>query len=153
MARRGARPYHQDMNETTTSRALAVPPAPSADARAWFEHKLAFETDCSDVHADLAAERADFVLLDVRSRSDYERGHAAWAVSLPQSEITAERMAEFPAGANFVVYCWGPGCNGATKAGAKLAALGHPVKEMIGGIHYWTHHEKHPVVSGASAAS
>jgi rhodanese-related sulfurtransferase len=36
-----------------------------------------------------------------------------------------------------VVYCWGPGCNGATKAALAFAALGHPVREMIGGFEYW----------------
>jgi len=36
-----------------------------------------------------------------------------------------------------VVYCWGPACNGATKAAAELAALGRPVKEMLGGFEYW----------------
>jgi rhodanese-related sulfurtransferase len=36
-----------------------------------------------------------------------------------------------------VVYCAGPHCNGATKAAVRLARLGRPVKEMIGGITGW----------------
>jgi hypothetical protein len=36
-----------------------------------------------------------------------------------------------------VTYCWGPGCNGATRAAYELARLGYPVKEMIGGYQYW----------------
>lgn len=36
-----------------------------------------------------------------------------------------------------VTYCWGPGCDGATKAALALARLGYRVKEMIGGIEYW----------------
>jgi rhodanese-related sulfurtransferase len=36
-----------------------------------------------------------------------------------------------------VTYCWGPGCNGATKAALEFAKLGYPVKEMIGGFEYW----------------
>jgi hypothetical protein len=36
-----------------------------------------------------------------------------------------------------VVYCWGPGCNGATNAALQFALLGHPVKEMLGGFEYW----------------
>jgi rhodanese-related sulfurtransferase len=43
-----------------------------------------------------------------------------------------------------VVYCWGPGCNAATKAAAKLASLGFQVKEMIGGLEYWRR-EGYPV--------
>jgi len=36
-----------------------------------------------------------------------------------------------------VTYCWGPGCNGSTRAAYELARLGYPVKEMIGGYQYW----------------
>jgi rhodanese-related sulfurtransferase len=50
-----------------------------------------------------------------------------------------------------VVYCWGPGCNGAVKAAADLARMGRPVKEMIGGFEYWVR-EGHPVEGTGSAA-
>jgi rhodanese-related sulfurtransferase len=36
-----------------------------------------------------------------------------------------------------VVYCWGPGCNGATRAALQFSRLGYSVKEMIGGFEYW----------------
>lgn len=36
-----------------------------------------------------------------------------------------------------MLYCWGPACNGATKAAAKLSTLGFRIKEMLGGIEYW----------------
>ena len=36
-----------------------------------------------------------------------------------------------------VVYCWGPGCNGATRAALQFSRLGYAVKEMIGGFEYW----------------
>jgi hypothetical protein len=42
-----------------------------------------------------------------------------------------------PAGAAVVTYCWGPGCNGATRAALEFARLGYPVREMIGGFEYW----------------
>ena len=45
--------------------------------------------------------------------------------------------AEFTPGTSFVVYCWGPGCNGATRSALALAKLGYSVKEMIGGFEYW----------------
>ena len=46
---------------------------------------------------------------------------------------------------------WGPGCNAATNAAARLAALGRSVKEMLGGFEYWVR-EGHPV-EGADAGS
>ncbi|MDQ0797695.1 hypothetical protein QFZ58_006183 [Streptomyces sp. B1I3] len=35
-----------------------------------------------------------------------------------------------------VTYCWGPGCNGATRAALALAEPGYQVKEMLGGYEY-----------------
>ncbi len=37
-----------------------------------------------------------------------------------------------------MTYCWGPGCNGATRAALALSRLGFAVREMLGGIEYWT---------------
>ena len=59
-------------------------------------------------------------------------------------EAAAEAVAGLPAGALLVTYCWGPGCNAATKAAARLARLGFRVKEMLGGFEYWER-EGHPV--------
>lgn len=46
-------------------------------------------------------------------------------------------MAEWPEGTLFVTYCAGPHCNGANKGALRLAQLGRPVKEMIGGVTGW----------------
>lgn len=59
------------------------------------------------------------------------------AVNLPWRQMTEERMAHWPAGTLFVVYCAGPHCNGADRAALQLARLGRPVKIMIGGITGW----------------
>jgi rhodanese-related sulfurtransferase len=114
-----------------------VPAAASAQALAHFEARLTFETDCWDVHASLSKGEPDFVLLDVRSQELYERGHVPGATHLPHWELNEARLAAWPADTLFVVYCAGPHCNGANKAAVKLARLGRPVKEMIGGIEGW----------------
>lgn len=113
------------------------PAALPADALAHFSHRLAFETDCSDVNDALQHGEQDFVLLDVRNAAAFARGHVPGALNLPTREIDARRMAQFSAGTLFVVYCAGPHCNGVHRAAAKLAALGLPVKEMIGGVTGW----------------
>ena len=115
----------------------AVPAAPSPQALAHFEALLAFETDCWDVHAAQAAGARDFVLLDVRGPELFAAGHVPGALNLPHGKITERRMAEWPEGTLFVVYCAGPHCNGADKAAARLARLGRPVKRMIGGVTGW----------------
>jgi rhodanese-related sulfurtransferase len=117
----------------------AIPPASPEVALAHFRTLLSLETDCWDVHASLTAMRSDpdFVLLDVRSAASFAAGHIEGAESLPHAEITAERLDGLLGGRLAVVYCAGPHCNGADRAAARIAELGHPVKKMIGGVTGW----------------
>ncbi|QLL15605.1 rhodanese-like domain-containing protein [Pseudomonas chlororaphis] len=120
-----------------TSLVRDIPAAPSAIALMHFSNRLSFETDCSDVFGSQEAGEVDFVLLDVRGPLAFERGHVPGAINLPGRLINAERLAGYPRDTLFVVYCAGPHCNGANKAAVRLAALGYPVKEMIGGVTGW----------------
>ena len=120
-----------------TNNVTAVAAAPSPEAEAHFARRLAFETDCWDVHDALSNGASDFAVLDVRGRSAYAAGHVPSAVSLPHAEMDERRMDAWPADTLFVVYCAGPHCNGANKAAVRLARLGRPVKEMIGGVTGW----------------
>ncbi|MEV6345152.1 rhodanese-like domain-containing protein [Actinoplanes sp. NPDC051851] len=103
----------------------------------YFSRRLAFETDVSDVHADLEAAVPGVIVIDTRSAESWEQGHIPGAVHLPSREIAGRAAAVVPAGSAVVTYCWGPGCNGATKGALEFARLGYPVKEMIGGFEYW----------------
>ncbi|MBV4473948.1 rhodanese-like domain-containing protein [Pseudomonas botevensis] len=120
-----------------TSLVREIPAAPSAIALMHFSNRLTFETDCSDVFSSQEAGELDFVLLDVRGPQAFERGHVPGAINLPGRLLNAETLAAYPKTTLFVVYCAGPHCNGANKAAVKLAALGYPVKEMIGGVTGW----------------
>ena len=82
-----------------------------------FARRLEVETDVADVAAAMEADEVDFVLV--------------------------ETVAELPDGP-VVAYCWGPACNGACKAALRLAQLGRPVKEMLGGYEYWAR-DGHPI--------
>jgi rhodanese-related sulfurtransferase len=113
------------------------PPAEPDDAVAHFQALLRFETDCWDVHEELATGAPTFVLLDVRGPAGFAAGHVPGARNLPHGKINERNLAEFGPGTVFVTYCNGPHCNGADKAAVKLARLGRPVKKMIGGIEGW----------------
>jgi rhodanese-related sulfurtransferase len=98
---------------------------PGFPAMNYFEQKLAHETDAADVAAALGS----FTLVDARSEAAYDAAHLPGALSLARDELPDGPL---------VVYCWSPGCNGATKACARLIASGRSdVKEMIGGFEYW----------------
>jgi len=127
------------------SNVLKFLPANSALAHEFFSQKLSVETDCSDVYADIKASTNNFILLDVRSEEAFNKSHAITALNMPHTNISEDTFAKYNKNTLFVVYCWGPGCNGATKAAKKISALGFAVKEMIGGIHYWEDFERYPV--------
>lgn len=125
------------MTQSSPSPVTAIPAANAPEALAHFSARLRFETDCWDTNAALQAGADDFVLLDVRSADLYQAGHVPSAIHLPVGKMTERKMASWPKGTVFVVYCAGPHCNGANKAAVRLASLGHTVKEMIGGITGW----------------
>ncbi len=131
-----------------TNPVLRVPPADPAAAATAFAARLALQTDPADVHAALAAGDPGFVLVDSRADAAWKQGHIPGAVHLPTAAIAARAPAELDRGTPVVTYCWGPGCNGATRAARELALLGYRVKEMIGGIEYWIR-EGHPVENDA----
>ena len=106
------------------------------NASQFFAAKLAFETDVSDVAAALASGRPGFVLVDSRSDAAWQAGHIPGAVHLPTDEL-AERMDRLDKHIPVVTYCWGPGCNGATRSALALSQHGFTVQEMIGGFEYW----------------
>jgi rhodanese-related sulfurtransferase len=117
--------------------------AASADASdpaaAHFSARLRCETDPSDVAA-ARARGEDLVVIDVRSRASWDQGHLPGARHLPLAGLadSLDRLPTPSADPQLVVYCWGPGCNAATKAALVLCRAGYrSVREMIGGFEYW----------------
>jgi rhodanese-related sulfurtransferase len=106
---------------------------PMNDAAAHFAARLRFETDASDVRA--AQQAGDrFVLVDTRGDAAWAQGRAVGALHVQRTAIAE---ADIPLDMPVVVYCWGPGCNGATKAALAFAEAGYAVRELLGGFEYW----------------
>ncbi|MET9904870.1 rhodanese-like domain-containing protein [Streptomyces sp. NPDC006446] len=123
---------------TVVNPVLRVAPASPAAAAAYFGASLAFHADVSDVAAALAAGGdPGFVVLDSRSTESWDQGHIPGAVHLPTALIAEQAEQLLDKSVPVVTYCWGPGCNGATRAALALAELGFQVKEMLGGFEYW----------------
>lgn len=130
-------------------------------AAAFFRARLEFQTDVSDVHALTARTgaadeavpaapqsparasarpgdaRPALVLIDSRSRAAWDQAHIPGAIHLPTADIPRLAPALLDPAVPVVAYCWGPGCNGATRAALVLSEAGFDAKEMLGGIEYW----------------
>ncbi|MFD7030007.1 rhodanese-like domain-containing protein [Streptomyces sp. NPDC059917] len=126
----------------TTNSVLRVPPAAPAVAAAYFAASLAFHADVSDVagalkdHREQGAELG-FQIIDSRSTPSWDQAHVPGAIHLPTALIPEQAERLLDKNVPVVTYCWGPGCNGATRSALALAQLGFQVKEMLGGIEYW----------------
>jgi rhodanese-related sulfurtransferase len=141
--------------QVTTARFSAVLETPAADpaiAAGHFAAKLAFETDPSDVHADLLKGIGGIVVVDTRRPESYAKGHIPGAINLPYRGITIDSTATLDRSATYVCYCAGVGCNASTKGAVRLASLGFKVKEMLDGIAGWKE-EGYPVATGQDTGS
>ncbi|MEU2880854.1 rhodanese-like domain-containing protein [Streptomyces sp. NPDC007070] len=128
----------REASPAAVSPVLRVAPAAPAEAAAHFRASLAFHTDVSDVAAALAAGGdPGFVVVDSRSAEAWDQGHIPGAVHLPTALVPERAEALLDRSVPVVVHCWGPGCDGATRAALALADLGYRVKEMLGGFEYW----------------
>jgi rhodanese-related sulfurtransferase len=134
--------------EATANPVLRVPPAAPADALAYFTGLMAYSTDVSDVYSMSEAEDPGFTLVDTRGEAAWFQGRVPGAVHLPTDEIAAGAGERIDAAKPVVVYCWGPGCNGAYRAAVEFAKLGYQVKYMMGGFEYWVR-EGLPVATDA----
>ncbi|WOX08060.1 rhodanese-like domain-containing protein [Streptomyces sp. N50] len=125
-------------SSTAVNPVLWVAPAAPSAAAAHFRASLAFHADVSDVAAALAGDgHAGFVVVDSRSTESWDQGHLPGALHLPTALVPEQAEALLDKSVPVVTYCWGPGCNGATRSALALAELGYQVKEMLGGFEYW----------------
>jgi rhodanese-related sulfurtransferase len=119
----------------------------TSEATRHFAAKLRFETDPSDLKAAMdVGER--LVVVDSRGEPSWQQGRIAGSIHLPTAEIAARAGELIPLDLPVVVYCWGPGCNGSTRAALAFSLLGYDVRELIGGFEYWAR-EGLPVVDDA----
>lgn len=107
----------------------APTPAEHQGAAAFFTARLRYQTDVADVRAALAANRPGFVLVDSRGGPAWRQGHIPGALHLPTDEIPERAPHLLDPAVPLVTYCWGPGCNGATKAALTLSRLGYRVRD------------------------
>src|SRR4051794_4234926 len=94
-------------------------------AREFFAAKLAFETDPADLAAARQAGTSPVVVAP-GSQAAGAGAHPPGARHITGTELRRRARLELPdLTADIVVYCWGPGCNGSTRAALTLTELGY----------------------------
>jgi rhodanese-related sulfurtransferase len=79
-----------------------------------------------------------FVLLDVRSRSDFDKEHIKGARSLSLDEIESKAPAMLKPDDDIIVYCDSFVCSASTSAAKILARMGFKkVRDYKGGVLEW----------------
>jgi len=84
----------------------------------------------------IAAEKADFIVVDIRSASEFELGHVEHASSIPlQLLVSDEGQAQLPPGRTVVLYS--NGNENAAKAAVMLRLAGFDARLLHGGYNHW----------------
>jgi rhodanese-related sulfurtransferase len=110
-----------------------------ADARRYFEHKLAFTTGPVELDRWIKTGEDNLVVVDVREAEDYAKGHIPGAVNVPK-ERWHEAKGLHKNKTN-VVYCYTQQCHLAANACVQFAAMDYPVMELEGGFAAWKQSE------------
>lgn len=118
-------------------------------ARAYFENKIAFTTGPIELSHILGAGNINVV--DVREAEDYEKGHIAGAISLPNG--TWDDPKGLAKDKINIVYCYSQQCHLAAKACVAFASMGYPVMELEGGFEAWQQHELNVEARAVSGAA
>lgn len=87
--------------------------------------------------ASIMEEENDYIILDVRTESEFRERHIPNAINIPNEEIGTEEIESLPDKEQLIlVYCRSG--NRSKQASAKLVELGYSNIVEIGGINDWT---------------
>ena len=87
--------------------------------------------------AAMMEEETDYIILDVRTREEYETAHIPGAICIPNETIGTEDITELPDKDQLIlVYCRSG--NRSKQASEKLAKQGYTNIVEFGGINSWT---------------
>ena len=91
----------------------------------------------SDEAAAMMASESDYLILDVRTREEYEQGHIPGAVCVPNESIGSGELSALPRKDQLIlVYCRSG--NRSKQAAQKLADAGYTNIVEFGGLLSWT---------------
>jgi len=112
---------------------------PPAQARAYFEAKLAFTTGPVELNRWIKTGEDNLVVVDVRAAEDYAKGHIPGAINIPKDRW--DNPQGLRKDKTNVVYCYTQQCHLAANACVRFASRDFPVMELEGGFETWKEQE------------
>ena len=98
--------------------------------------EMTYEQISQDEAKELMAREEGYIILDVRTQSEYANGHIPGAICVPNEGISDEMLSELPdLGQLILVYCRSG--NRSKQAAKKLAEIGYTNIKEFGGINTW----------------
>ena len=102
------------------------------------EHIVEYKQISQEEAKEIMDSMKEFVILDVRTKEEYDEKHIPGAVLIPNEEILERAEAELPdKEMTILVYCRSG--NRSKTASEKLAGLGYTNVLEFGGINTWTY--------------
>ncbi len=106
-----------------------------ANARRYFQDKLAFTTGPVELDRWIKAGEDNLVIVDVREADDFAKGHIPGAINVPKERWrNPEGLSKNKTN---VVYCYTQQCHLAANACLQFASMDYPVMELEGGFAVW----------------
>lgn len=105
-------------------------------AKKHFENELSYHVGPYELNHLIHSCIEKINLVDVRDYEDYLEGHIPFAMHVPASALE-DNLAMFEKNKLNILYCYKIECQLAKKCCLKLAKLGYPVVEGLGGYKSW----------------
>lgn len=114
-------------------------------AAKYFEDQLAFTANPSSMKNAVKVKDSSIVIVDLRKREHFVKGHVPGAINLPFDEwnnFDGSRIdfTMLDKTKMHLVYCYEQYCSLSVKAARLLASYGYPVKEVKGGFKAYKDH-------------
>ena len=99
--------------------------------------EISYQQVSAEQAMKIMSEQSDYIILDVRTPSEFEAKHIVGAINIPNEEIGNEELPQLPDKEQLIlVYCRSG--NRSKQASQKLVDLGYTNIVEFGGIIDWT---------------
>lgn len=118
-----------------------IPESPNGLIKDFYEDEMAVLVSPTTLRRMIGQKDKNYILVDLRSKTEYDKEHIVTAVNIPATSMNAEQIVaafkRLPANKQVIVHCYSASCTLGRKVGKLLAEHGIFVKELDIGWSEW----------------